>query len=110
MSHTLSSTATRSYWLGRYLERAESTARLISVQANLLMDLPKRLPLSPPIVFRYLSGDHANYRGVDFGLRYRFLPGWELTSQGSYVLGDAAKVEILRVDLASRHLDLRIVR
>jgi uncharacterized alpha-E superfamily protein len=41
----LSSTAQRTYWLGRYLERAASTARLISVNANLLIDLPMRLPL-----------------------------------------------------------------
>jgi uncharacterized alpha-E superfamily protein len=44
-SHTLSSTAERSYWLGRYLERAESTARLVMVNGRLLYDLPKRLPL-----------------------------------------------------------------
>jgi uncharacterized alpha-E superfamily protein len=44
-SHTLSSTAQRSYWLGRYLERAESTARLVMVNGRLLYDLPKRLPL-----------------------------------------------------------------
>ncbi len=45
MSHrTLSSSAKRTYWLGRYLERTENTARLVSVHANLLMDLPKRLP------------------------------------------------------------------
>ncbi len=43
--HTLSSTAQRSYWLGRYLERAESTARLVMVNGHLLYDLPKRLPL-----------------------------------------------------------------
>ena len=42
---TLSSTAHRAYWLGRYLERAGSTARLVSVNANLLIDLPVRLPL-----------------------------------------------------------------
>ncbi len=42
---TLSSTALRAYWLGRYLERAGSTARLVSVNANLLIDLPVRLPL-----------------------------------------------------------------
>ena len=42
---TLSSTAFRTYWLGRYLERAGSTARLVSVNANLLIDLPVRLPL-----------------------------------------------------------------
>jgi len=45
MTHTLSSTAQRAYWLGRYLERAESTARLVNVNSNLLIDLPKRLPL-----------------------------------------------------------------
>jgi uncharacterized alpha-E superfamily protein len=43
--HTLSSTAKRSYWLGRYLERAESTARLLTENGNLLLDLPKRLPM-----------------------------------------------------------------
>ncbi len=31
------------YWLARYLERAENTARLISVNANLLLDLPAGL-------------------------------------------------------------------
>ena len=45
MSRTLSSTAKRTYWLGRYLERAENTARIVSVNANLLIDLPVRLPL-----------------------------------------------------------------
>ena len=29
------------YWLARYLERAENTARLVSVNANLLLDLPR---------------------------------------------------------------------
>ncbi|MEM7079100.1 MAG: alpha-E domain-containing protein [Pseudomonadota bacterium] len=43
--HTLSSTAQRVYWLGRYLERVGSTARLISVNANLMIDLPMRMPL-----------------------------------------------------------------
>ncbi|MEM8766876.1 MAG: alpha-E domain-containing protein [Pseudomonadota bacterium] len=42
----LSSTAERVYWLGRYLERADSTARLVTVNARLLYDLPKRLPLA----------------------------------------------------------------
>lgn len=45
VDRTLSSTAFRAYWLGRYLERAGSTARLVSVNANLLIDLPVRLPL-----------------------------------------------------------------
>lgn len=44
-AHTLSSTAQRSYWLGRYLERSETTARLVTVYANLLIDMPRRMPL-----------------------------------------------------------------
>lgn len=44
--HTLSSTAYRAYWLGRYLERAGNTARLVSVNANLVIDLPLRTPLA----------------------------------------------------------------
>ncbi len=44
--HTLSRTAERIYWLGRYLERVESTARLINVNANMLIDLPGRTPLA----------------------------------------------------------------
>ena len=39
--HTLSKTAERIYWLGRYLERAECTARLVNVNTTLLIDLPR---------------------------------------------------------------------
>ena len=42
--HTLSRVAERLYWLGRYIERAESTARLMMVNANLLIDFPVPLP------------------------------------------------------------------
>lgn len=45
-NHILSSTAERAYWLGRYLERADSTARLVRVYSRLLYDLPRRLPLA----------------------------------------------------------------
>lgn len=37
----LSRVAENLYWMARYLERAENTARLITVNANLLLDLPK---------------------------------------------------------------------
>ena len=42
---TLSRVAERIYWTGRYIERAESTARLVSVNSNLLFDFPKRTTL-----------------------------------------------------------------
>ena len=37
----LSRVAERLYWLARYLERAENTARLISIYNHLIMDIPK---------------------------------------------------------------------
>ncbi len=36
----LSRSAERLYWLARYLERTENTARLLSVTMNLIYDLP----------------------------------------------------------------------
>ena len=41
----LSRVAERIYWMARYLERAENTARMINVNANLLLDLPKKVTL-----------------------------------------------------------------
>lgn len=37
----LSRVADNLYWFGRYLQRAENTARLINVHANLMLDLPR---------------------------------------------------------------------
>lgn len=37
----LSRVAERIYWLGRYLERIENTARLVGVYGNVLLDLPR---------------------------------------------------------------------
>lgn len=39
----LSRVAENIYWMARYIERAENTARLIMVNTNLLLDLPKGL-------------------------------------------------------------------
>ncbi len=42
----LSRVAERIYWSARYLQRIESTARLVNVYTNLLMDLPKDIDIS----------------------------------------------------------------
>lgn len=42
----LSRVAERIYWIGRYMERAESTARLVGVYASLALDLPTAVRLS----------------------------------------------------------------
>lgn len=47
----LSRVANDIYWMARYIERAENTARLINVNTHLLLDLPKRVRLGwEPIV------------------------------------------------------------
>lgn len=68
----LSRVANNIFWMGRYLERAENTARLTNVNAHLLLDLPKSVPLGwEPIVditsYRelfYSLYDEANERNV----------------------------------------------
>ncbi len=39
----LSSVAERVYWMSRYIERAENTARIILVNHNLLLDIPRTM-------------------------------------------------------------------
>ena len=41
----LSRVAENLYWMARYIERAEDTARLLSVNSHLMLDLPRHLPL-----------------------------------------------------------------
>jgi uncharacterized alpha-E superfamily protein len=41
----LSSVAERMYWMARYVERAENTARIILVNHNLLLDMPRNMTL-----------------------------------------------------------------
>lgn len=42
----LSRVAESIYWLARYLERAENTARLVDATTNLILDLPPSVPIS----------------------------------------------------------------
>ena len=53
------------YWMARYLERAEDMARLISVTANLTLDLPKGLsPIWGQLIA--ITGAEAAYSSEDF--------------------------------------------
>jgi len=64
----LSRVAERIYWIGRYLERTENTARLINVYANLLFDLPKGVPLGWELLPNIMGGREAydkHYQKVD---------------------------------------------
>jgi uncharacterized alpha-E superfamily protein len=47
----LSRVAEHIYWLARYVERAENTARLMNVNSHLLLDIPRRMRLGwEPII------------------------------------------------------------
>jgi uncharacterized alpha-E superfamily protein len=41
----LSSVAERMYWMARYIERAENTARIILVHTNLMLDMPRGIAI-----------------------------------------------------------------
>jgi len=58
----LSRAAESLYWMARYLERAENTARLINVNTNLLLDLPRTVqPGWAPLV-ELIGGNELFYR------------------------------------------------
>lgn len=61
----LSRVAERLYWMSRYLERAEDTARLTLSYSHLIMDIPEGSDLGWDILVRILDGQ------PEFASRYR---------------------------------------
>lgn len=61
----LSRVAERLYWMARYIERTENTARLLNAYHLLMLDLPKGVGLSWSQLVA-ISGGHE-----DFAVRYR---------------------------------------
>lgn len=53
----LSRTAERVYWLGRFLERAENTARLLLVRHNAVLDLPKEVQPGWDLLLQVLGAE-----------------------------------------------------
>ncbi|RUO58717.1 alpha-E domain-containing protein [Pseudidiomarina insulisalsae] len=61
----LSRVASNMFWMARYLERAENTARLINVNSHLLMDLPTTVKLGWEPIIDILSGRDGFYERYD---------------------------------------------
>ena len=81
----LSRVADNLYWFGRYLERAENTARLILAYSNLTLDLPKRSKLEWYSLVQISGADEAfaqcAQKPTEFGV-LRFMID-ELNNPGS---------------------------
>jgi uncharacterized alpha-E superfamily protein len=74
----LSRVAENLYWAGRYLERAEGTARIIREHTNLLVDLPTRAPVTwEPLlaVVGQREGFDARYPKADEPSILKYLVG-----------------------------------
>ncbi len=72
----LSRVASNIYWMARYIERAENTARLVNVNTHLLLDLPKKIHLGwEPIVDITSSRDYfySRYEEADERSVVRFM-------------------------------------
>ena len=59
----LSRVASNIYWLGRYLQRAENTARLVNVNSLLLLDLPRGIPFGWQPLIQIVGADDL-YRSI----------------------------------------------
>jgi len=62
----LSRVAERLYWMARYIERAENTARLVNVYANLMLDLPRGVGIEWKQLIE-ITGSTSQYRLRTFG-------------------------------------------
>ncbi len=61
----LSRVGERVYWMARYLERVENTARLINVHTALLMDLPKQEEINWFTLIKIFDGSHDYQQQFD---------------------------------------------
>lgn len=68
----LSRVAERIYWMSRYLERAENTARVVSVYGQLLLDLPAETELGwrTPLQILGMEGAFETYGSGESELEY----------------------------------------
>ncbi|MDY6942486.1 MAG: alpha-E domain-containing protein [Pseudomonadota bacterium] len=66
----LSRVASNMYWFARYLERAENTARIITVNANLVLDLPKDVTFGwEPLIA--ITGSRESFDALYKGMEER---------------------------------------
>jgi uncharacterized alpha-E superfamily protein len=97
----LARTAERVYWLGRFLERTESTARLILVRHNAILDLPKEVQPSWDLLLQVLGAEE----------NFAALPG-AATEKNiiSFVFGERANPSSIISSLTAARENIRTTR
>ena len=97
----LSRVAENLYWMARYLERAENTARLVNVNGNLLLDLPPKVrPGWAPLI--EITGSEALFR--------QHYPTADERSVVKFLLGDGANTGSILSSLGAARENARTVR
>lgn len=94
----LSRVADNLYWFGRYIQRAENTARVVNVHANLLLDLPRKVQFGwTPLVDIFGAEASFRERYTEFSeanvVRFLLI---DAQNQGSILSSLNAAREILR--------------
>ena len=104
----LSRAADNLYWFGRYLQRAENTARIVSVHQFLLLDLPRTVEFGWSPLVEILGADstfHARYADTSEANVVRFLIT-DRENPGSILSSLHSAREILRTIRESMPRDL----
>ena len=97
----LSRVAENIYWLARYVERAENTARLVRVNSHLVLDTPRGItPGWEPLVD--ITGLHGEFYSVDREPNERNIV--------RFLIGDANNPGSILSSLASARENCRTVR
>jgi len=97
----LSRVAENLYWLGRYVERAENTGRIVNVNANLLLDLPKGIaPGWKPLI--EITGGADLYR--------KFYDDFEERNVVRFLVGDAQNPDSIISSLSEARENARTIR
>ena len=100
-SMLLSRVAESAYWAGRYLERAEGTARLVKTHADLIVDLPRQASVGWQPLLAVLGMDEAGE------------PEAAPTVEDGVVrllVADLSNPSSVRACIAAAHQNLRVTR
>ena len=97
----LSRVAENLYWMARYLERAENTARLVNVNSNLLLDLPPQVrPGWAPLI--EITGGESLFRETYDAADER--------SVAKFMIGDTGNPDSILSSIGQARENARTVR